>query len=94
MEDGGHGLAVGVCASGVSAMTEEDTAEAFELHDPLAEDLSRLMDTWGLATLIHGVKCMAIRELEGSHDEDERKRLELIAMQLDGAWCDAEGAER
>ena len=78
-------------------MSEDDVEslpDAFELHDPLAEELTRLVDTWGLATVIHGVKCMALRDLEESRDEDERKRLELIAMQLDGAWCDAEGAER
>ena len=47
-------------------MTEDEPMEAFEgeLHDPLAEDLTRIVETWGLATLIHGVKCMALMAAE------------------------------
>lgn len=72
----------------------EDVSEAFELHDPLAEELKRLLDTWGLATVIHGVKCMVDQVAEEAKDEDERGRLLLVAADLDSAWCDAEGGER
>lgn len=74
----------------------EDDGEwsVFELHDPLAEDLTRLIETWGIATVIHGVKCMAVRKAEESGDEDERGRLFLVASHLDAAWVDAEGGER
>lgn len=74
-------------------MTDEDVS-VFELHDPLAEDLKRLVETWGLATVIHGVKCMTVAGAEAAKDEDERGLLFLVASHLDAAWVDAEGGER
>jgi hypothetical protein len=77
-------------------VTCQDDGEwnVLEVHDPLAEDLTRLIETWGLATLIHGVKCMTERTAEGTKDEDERGRLLLVSAHLDAAWVDADGGER
>ena len=77
----------------------EDDGEwnVLELHDPLAEDLYRLLETWGLATLIHGVKCMAVSQAynaEKRADFEEQRRLESVVEKLDAAWVDAEGGER
>lgn len=74
-------------------MTDQDLS-VFELHDTLAEDLKRIFETWGLATVIHGVKCVVLADAESRTDEEERGRLFIVAAHLDAAWVDAEGGER
>lgn len=73
-----------------------ETVAPFEgmVHDPLAEDVMRLLDTWGLATVLHGFRCAVVEKAEASTDAEERTRLESIAGLLDSAWVDAEGGER
>lgn len=62
-------------------------------HDPLTDDLMRILSVYGLSSVLYGLKGIAEYEAQKAGDRKVRRVWECIGQEMDSAYVDAQRVE-